>query len=93
MSSGWPTEVASVKLAAYTYGPLLGLFAFGILTRRTLSDRLVPIVTIGAPILCAILEYHQASVLGSYQPGLELLMVNGILVYAGRRCRRHRVIR
>jgi Na+/proline symporter len=72
-----------VKLAAYTYGPLLGLFAFGMLTRRTLTDRLVPIVTIGAPILCAILEYNQASVLGSYRLGLELLMVNGILVYAG----------
>jgi Na+/proline symporter len=72
-----------LKLAAYTYGPLLGLFAFGMLTRRTLSDRLVPIVTIGAPILCAILEYYQASVLGSYRLGLELLMVNGILVYAG----------
>jgi Na+/proline symporter len=72
-----------LKLAAYTYGPLLGLFAFGMLTRRTLTDRLVPIVTIGAPILCAILEYNQASVLGSYRLGLELLMVNGILVYAG----------
>jgi Na+/proline symporter len=72
-----------LKLAAYTYGPLLGLFAFGMLTRRTLTDRLVPIVTIGAPILCALLEYNQASVLGSYRLGLELLMVNGILVYAG----------
>jgi Na+/proline symporter len=72
-----------LKLAAYTYGPLLGLFAFGMLTRRTLTDRLVPIVTIGAPILCAVLEYNQASVLGSYRLGLELLMVNGILVYAG----------
>jgi Na+/proline symporter len=72
-----------LKLAAYTYGPLLGLFAFGMLTRRTLTDRLVPIVTIGAPVLCAILEYNQASVLGSYRLGLELLMVNGILVYAG----------
>jgi hypothetical protein len=61
----------------------LGLFAFGMLTRRTLTDHLVPYVTIGAPILCALLEYNQAHLLGSYRLGLELLMVNGILVYAG----------
>ncbi len=72
-----------LKLAAYTYGPLLGLFAFGMLTRRTLTDRLVPYITIGAPILCAVLEYNQEHLLGSYRLGLELLMVNGILVYAG----------
>ena len=72
-----------LKLAAYTYGPLLGLFAFGMLTRRTVADRLVPYITIGAPILCALLEYNQEHLLGSYRLGLELLMVNGILVFAG----------
>lgn len=72
-----------LKLAAYTYGPLLGLFAFGMLTRRTLTDRLVPFITIGAPILCALLEYNQEHLLGSYRLGLELLMVNGILVFIG----------
>jgi Na+/proline symporter len=72
-----------LKLASYTYGPLLGLFAFGMLTRRTLTDRLVPVVTIGAPILCALLEANQSYLLGSYRLGLELLFVNGILVFAG----------
>ncbi|MET0857133.1 MAG: sodium:solute symporter, partial [Telluria sp.] len=72
-----------LKIAAYTYGPLLGLFAFGILTSRTLTDRLVPVVTIGAPVICALLELNQAHLLGSYRLGLELLMVNGILVFAG----------
>jgi hypothetical protein len=72
-----------LKLAAYTYGPLLGLFAFGMLTKRTLNDRLVPFVTVGAPVLCAILEFYQQYLLGSYRLGLELLMVNGILVFAG----------
>ncbi|UVW27537.1 sodium:solute symporter [Massilia sp. H6] len=75
--------VVILKLAAYTYGPLLGLFAFGMLTRRALTDHLVPFITIGAPILCAFLEYNQALLLGSYRLGLELLMVNGILVFAG----------
>ncbi|WP_306397385.1 sodium:solute symporter [Telluria beijingensis] len=72
-----------LKLAAYTYGPLLGLFAFGMLTRRMPRDRLVPLITVGAPVLCAILEYNQAYLLGSYRLGLELLMINGILVFAG----------
>jgi Na+/proline symporter len=75
--------IVILKLAAYTYGPLLGLFAFGILTTRTLEQRWVPLVAVGAPILCAILEYFQAYLLGSYRLGLELLMVNGILVFAG----------
>jgi Na+/proline symporter len=72
-----------LKLAGYTYGPLLGLFAFGMMTTRTLNDRLVPVVTIGAPILCALIEYNQAYLLGSYRLGLELLIVNGALVFIG----------
>jgi len=72
-----------LKVAGYTYGPLLGLFAFGMITTRTLNDRLVPYVTIGAPILCALLEHYQQTVLGSYRLGLELLILNGALVFAG----------
>jgi Na+/proline symporter len=72
-----------LKLAGYTYGPLLGLFAFGMMTRRSLNDRLVPFVTIGAPVLCALLEYNQRLLLGSYRLGLELLVLNGALVFAG----------
>lgn len=72
-----------LKLAGYTYGPLLGLFAFGMMTRRTLNDRLVPVVTVGAPILCALLEYNQHYLLGHYRLGLELLIVNGALVFVG----------
>lgn len=75
--------VVILKLASYTYGPLLGLFGFGMLTGRTLHDRLVPFVTIGAPILCAIIEVNQAHLFGSYRLGLELLMVNGLLVFTG----------
>ena len=75
--------IVILKLAAYTYGPLLGLFAFGILTTRVLEQRWVPLVVVGAPVVCAILEYFQAYLLGSYRLGLELLMVNGILVFAG----------
>ncbi|NHZ78311.1 sodium:solute symporter [Massilia sp. CCM 8695] len=72
-----------LKVASYTYGPLLGLFAFGILTRRTLRDCWVPLVAVGGPVICAFLEYNQTLLLGSYRLGLELLMINGILVFAG----------
>src|SRR5450830_980252 len=73
----------TLKLAAYTYGPLLGLFSFGILSRRMLNDKLVPLVTIGAPIVCALLELNQTHLFAHYRFGLELLIVNGILVFAG----------
>ena len=72
-----------LKLAGYTYGPLLGLFAFGMLTTRALEQRWVPLVAIGGPVLCALLEYNQAILLGSYRLGLELLIINGILVFGG----------
>ena len=72
-----------LKLAGYTYGPLLGLFAFGMMTRRSLNGRLVPVITIGAPVLCALLDYNQRLLLGSYRLGLELLILNGALVFAG----------
>lgn len=72
-----------LKVASYTYGPLLGLFAFGMLTKRRLRDRWVPLVAAGGPLICAILEYNQTLLLGSYRLGLELLMINGIVVFGG----------
>jgi Na+/proline symporter len=72
-----------LKLVGYTYGPLLGLFAFGILTTRTPADKWVPLVTLAGPVLCALLEANQQILLGTYRLGLELLIINGILVFAG----------
>lgn len=72
-----------LKVAAYTYGPLLGLFAFGILSKRVVNDKLVPFVCMAAPLLCALLDFNQAKLLGSFQIGLELLVINGALVYLG----------
>jgi Na+/proline symporter len=79
-----PSMIAVVlKLAGYTYGPLLGLFAFGILTKRTLRERWVPLVALSGPVLCWILELNQGLLFGSYRLGLELLIINGILVFTG----------
>jgi Na+/proline symporter len=81
---GNPSMIGVIlKLAGYTYGPLLGLFAFGILTARRPQDKYVPVVVLAGPVLCALLDANQAALLGSYRVGLELLVVNGLLVFAG----------
>ncbi len=72
-----------LKLAAYTYGPLLGLFAFAIFSKRPAPDRWAPLVAVAAPALCWVLDANQAAWLGGWQIGLELLVLNGAITYAG----------
>jgi Na+/proline symporter len=72
-----------LKVAAYTYGPLLGLFTFGLVTRRAVNDRLVPIICIAAPLVCFFVDKYQAQLLGGFQIGSELLILNGVLVFIG----------
>ncbi|WP_439506938.1 sodium:solute symporter [Sediminibacterium sp.] len=72
-----------LKIAAYTYGPLLGLFTFGIITKRVVNDSLVPYVCIAAPIICFVIDKYQKSLLGSYEVGLELLIINGTITFLG----------
>jgi Na+/proline symporter len=72
-----------LKVAAYTYGPLLGLFTFGIVTKRQVNDRLVPFICIASPIICYILDKFQKDLLGSFEIGLELLVINGLLTFLG----------
>jgi Na+/proline symporter len=75
------TQVLSV--AAYTYGPLLGLFFFGILTKRSLRDKLVPIICLIVPAICYILDSNSKAWLGGYQFSHELLILNGLLTFGG----------
>lgn len=73
-----------LDLAGYTYGPLLGLFAFGIFTKRQLPN--IPAITIIcllAPVLSYFLSANAKDWLGGYQIGIELLIINGILTYLG----------
>lgn len=72
-----------LTLAAYTYGPLLGLFAFAILAGRPLRHRWVPVVAVAAPALCFWIDRNQEALFGSYRVGLELLVLNGALTFAG----------
>ncbi|HEY8959115.1 sodium:solute symporter [Chitinophaga sp.] len=72
-----------LKVATYTYGPLLGLFAFGILTKRKVQDALVPVVCVAAPLLCLVVDIYQAGIFGKFQIGLELLIINGLFTFIG----------
>jgi Na+/proline symporter len=72
-----------LKVAGYTYGPLLGLFSFGILTKRKVNDRLVPVVAVVSPIICFLVDKYQASLFGGFEIGLELLILNGLLTFIG----------
>ncbi len=72
-----------LKIAAYTYGPLLGLFTFGILTKRSVKDDLVPYICFSAPIICFLLDKYQKFIFGSFELGLELLLINGMITFVG----------
>ena len=69
-------------LCSYTYGPLLGLFAFGLFTRRKPCDKLVPYIAVASPIVCFALEKAAMQCWG-YKFGYELLMINGLLTFMG----------
>lgn len=71
------------KLAGYTYGPLLGLFAFGLLTKRQVLDKWIPAVCIISPILSYILAANSVDWLAGYKFGFEILLVNGLLTFIG----------
>jgi len=68
--------------AGYTYGPLLGLYAFGLFSKLNVRDKYVPIVAVIAPILSFILKSNSKAWF-NYEFGFELLIVNGLLTYGG----------
>lgn len=73
-----------LKVAGYTYGPLLALFAFGIFSKRRLTESAaVVIVCIVAPVLCYFLSVHAATWFGGYQIGIELLLINACITFLG----------
>ena len=71
------------KAAGYTYGPLLGLFAFGIFTKTQLKDKYVWIIAIIAPIISYFINAYSVDLLNGYQIGFEILIVNGLLTFLG----------
>ena len=73
---------AIYTIVSYTYGPLLGLFAYGLFTRQPVTDRLVPYIALASPLLCYGLDML-AQHLWQYKFGYELLMLNGAITFIG----------
>jgi SSS family transporter len=74
---------AVYKLASYTYGPILGMFAFGLCCKRKVREKWVPLVAVLAPILSYVLQAHSEQWFGGYRFSYELILVNALLTVAG----------
>ena len=74
---------AVYSLAAYTYGPILGMFIFGMACRKPVRDRWVPLVAIVSPILCYVLKSNSEAWFGGYQISFELLIINALITALG----------
>lgn len=74
---------AVYRLASYTYGPILGLFGFGMCFKTQVKDRWVPLVAILAPALCLVLDLNSVAWLGGYHFSYEILPLNGLLTALG----------
>ena len=70
-------------VASYTYGPLLGMFAFGILTKWQVRDRWIPLIAIAAPIITYVIDIHSAAWFNGYVFSHERLLLNAILTFVG----------
>ncbi len=69
--------------AGYTYGPLLGLYTFGLFTKKQVKDKLVPLVCILSPIVCILLNDYSVILFNGYKFGFEMLIVNGAFTFLG----------
>lgn len=70
-------------IAGYTYGPLLGLYSFGLFTQRSVRDRWVPVCAVSAPLLAYLVSYHSEALLYGYKFGFEILILNGAFMFLG----------
>lgn len=75
--------VAVFKVAGYTYGPILGLFVFGMYTKRKVIDKWVPFVGVAAPVICYFISSYSEFLFNGYKFGFELLILNGLITIAG----------
>lgn len=74
---------AVLNVAGYTYGPLLGLFSFGIFTSRKVIGKLVPVVCLISPAISYLLSKNSAELFSGYKIGIEILIINGMITFAG----------
>ena len=74
---------AVYTLASYTYGPILGLFAFGIFVKKAVKDKYIPVVAIASPILCFVIDRNSQAWFGGYSFSYELLILNALFTFVG----------
>jgi Na+/proline symporter len=81
----WKNDKSIINLifviAGYTYGPLLGLFSFGILTKRAIKEKVVPFVCILSPLFCYLLDKNSEKIFSGYLFGNEMLILNGLITF------------
>jgi Na+/proline symporter len=70
-------------IAGYTYGPLLGLYSFGLFTNRKVNDRLTPYIAVFSPVACYFLSSYSVQLFNGYKFGFELLILNGLITFIG----------
>jgi Na+/proline symporter len=70
-------------IAGYTYGPLLGLYSFGLFTKLKVIDSLTPVVALLSPVICFFLSKYSVQLFNGYKFGFELLLLNGLLMFLG----------
>ena len=74
---------AVYRLASYTYGPILGLFSFGLCCKARVRDKWVPAVAVAAPLLCLLLHLNSVRWFGGYHFSYELLLMNAVFTMLG----------
>jgi hypothetical protein len=74
------------KVASYTYGPLLGMFCFGIFTKKQVRDRWIPMVVILAPVITWVIDVNSAAWFSGYVFSHERLILNALLTFIGMIC-------
>jgi len=70
-------------IAGYTYGPLLGLYSFGLFTKRRVKDSFTPFIAVISPLICFFLSKYSVVLFNGYKFGFELLLLNGLLTFIG----------
>ena len=75
--------MAVFRVAGYTYGPILGLFVFGMYSKRIVTDKWVPFVALISPVICYFISKYSETILFGYKFGFELLILNGLITIAG----------
>lgn len=74
---------AVLDVAGYTYGPLLGLFSFGLFTTRQVKDKLVPVICVVSPVISYILSANSEAWFNGYKIGIEVVLINGLITFLG----------